>query len=126
VKFVGALLLVMLAVGGASYLVLRAAPAGGCEDALLEDVPSPNGRNIAARFSHRCGSAPGIVQVSLRMAGNPFSPDERSTVFAARGAEPVRLGWRDAQTLVVETSADNLIEPRREWHDVAIVIRRIH
>lgn len=125
-KLVGALFLLMLAIAFASYLVLRAAPGGGCRDRLIEEVPSPNGRNVAALFAHRCGSAPEAVQVSLRQAGNPFAPDERSTVFAARSADPVKVEWRDGQTLVVESTARSLLEPRTEWRNVAVVLRRIH
>lgn len=125
-KLVAALLALMLGIALASYLVLRAAPEGGCRDRLIEDVPSPNGRNVAALFAHRCGSAPEAVQVSLRQAGSPFAPDERSTVFAARSQDPVRVAWRDGQTLVVESSAQNLLEPRSEWRNVAVVLRRIH
>jgi hypothetical protein len=126
VKLVAALFLIMLAIGGATFLVFRAAPGGGCQDLLIEEVTSPNGRNVAARFAHRCGRAPTATQVALRPAGTPFAPDERSTVFATRDPAPVQLRWRDGQTLVVESSSDSLIAPRTEWRNVAIVLRRIH
>lgn len=125
-KLVAALFALMLAIGLASWLVLRAAPDGGCHDRLLEDVRSPNGRNVAALFAHRCGSAPEAVQVALRQAGSPFAPDERSTVFATRSKDPVQVRWRDGQTLVVESTSESLIEPRTEWRNVAVVLRRIH
>jgi hypothetical protein len=125
-KFVAALFFIMLAVGGLSFLVFRTAPSAGCEDRLLEDVPSPGGRQIAARFTHRCGSAAASVEVALRPAGGPFAADERATVFAARGDRPVRLAWRDAQTLVIESESESFLEPRTEWRNVALVYRRIH
>jgi hypothetical protein len=125
-RFVAALFFVMLAVGALSFLVYRTAPGGGCEDRLLEDLPSPSGRQIAARFAHRCGSAPATVQVALRPAGGPFAADERATVFAARGDRPVRLAWRDPQTLVIESESENFLEPRTEWRNVALVYRRLH
>lgn len=126
-KFVGALCLVMILVGSFSFIIFRAAPGGtGCEDRLLEDLRSPGGRQVAARFTHRCGTAPAAVEVALRPAGTPFAADERATVFAARGDRPVRLAWRDAQTLVIESERENLLEPRTEWRNVALVYRRIH
>ncbi|GAC1337356.1 MAG: hypothetical protein NVSMB23_03710 [Myxococcales bacterium] len=125
-KFVAALFVLMLAVGGLSFAVFRAAPGAGCEDLLLEDVLSPGGRQIAARFSHRCGTAPPAVEVALRTAGTPFAPDERATVLAARGDRPLRLSWRDSQTLVIESERENILEPRTEWRNVALIYRRIH
>ena len=125
-KLVLALFLIMLAVAGASFLVFRAAPGGGCSDRVLEEVVSPDGRSVAARFAHRCGSARAAIQVALRPAGSPFAPDERATVFATRGAAPVRLAWRDAGTLVVESASASLIDPRPEWRRVRIIVRRLH
>ena len=125
-KAVLALLVIMLAVAGLSFLVFRAAPGGGCEDQLLEDVTSPDGRSTAARFAHRCGSAAAAIQVALRPAGSPFAPDERATVFATRSARPVRLSWRDERTLVVESTAASLIDPLPQWRNVRIIVRRIH
>jgi hypothetical protein len=125
VKLVVALFGIMLAIGAASFVVLRTAP-GGCEDLVTQEVPSPNGRNVAARISHRCGRAPTATQVALRPAGTPFSPDERSTVFATRDPTPVEFRWQDGETLVVESASESLIAPRTEWRNVAIVLRRIH
>jgi len=126
VKLVAALFGIMLAIAAASFLVFRTASGSGCEDLVVEEVTSPNGRNVAARVSHRCGRAPTAIQVALRPTGTTFAPDERSTVFAARDPAPVQLRWQDGQTLVVESTSESLIAPRTEWRNVAIVLRRIH
>ena len=125
-RFVGALLLVMLAVALGSYLVFRVRPASPCHDRLLEQATSPDGRAVAARFERICAEGAAVsTQVGLRLAESAFSPREQDTVFIAAGRPAIEISWSDARTLLVESSARGLVKEEPAWRNVAVVIRRV-
>lgn len=119
----------------AGYWFLAVRPfgeAGGlarCESTLLEEVPSPDGRWVAATYEVGCGATTGsTMQVNLRPAGQPLNPTPDGLVLTGRilfveGKVPVTAVWAFANTLEVRVPREALQRigtPPDSWGEVKI------
>lgn len=74
-----------------------------CSDELLAQVPSPDGRLVAAVMRQRCGEeAPFVVHVNLRASGSPL----RFGFFSGRASQ--------GQVFAAEQDAPEII-PQVTW-----------
>ena len=104
-------------------LVLTGCPLCGRE--LIKEVPSPDGKYIAAVFESDCGATtPFSRQVLLRKGGTSFSgEDKEGVVFRVRGKEDIEVRWVDVGHLMVRRfpNRDAIFKELGDWHGVKVV-----
>lgn len=114
---------------GATLLIVTLAGCdSGCENAVLSDAPSPDGRRHAVVFERDCGATTGFsTQVSVLPSGR--APSGGGNVFVADGdhgraaaAGPgggprVAVRWLDRRTLEVRYDGHARVVSRDARHD---------
>jgi hypothetical protein len=124
-KFVGALLLLMLAIGGGAYVLSRNGSALECVDKMIEEVASPDGKTLAARLERSCGEGSLATHVLLRTPDAPLRADPLDAVYVAAGRAPVKLTWTSARTLTVEAPRPSISPDKPQWRNIRITVRLI-
>jgi hypothetical protein len=79
-------------------------PTFDCEDTLISEHPSPDGRLIACVFVRDCGATtPSATHVCFRRHSDPFTPGTRASFLVYDHWEgPLSLKWIGPAKLVVE------------------------
>ena len=114
---------VMLLVGAGAYWLWKHGGALECVDRVIEEVPSPDGSVIAARWERACGGAV-ATHVSLRAGGSPFATDELDEVYVAKARPRVAMHWEDAASLAIDASERSISSERRRWRNITVRWRR--
>jgi hypothetical protein len=117
-----ALFAVMLVVGGGAWLFWKHGAAFDCADRVVEEVPSPDGALIAARWERSCGGDV-ATHVSLRPRTLSFEPSDPDDVYVAKGAQAVAVRWDGPASLAVDAPVPSVIGERTKWRNVAVAVR---
>jgi hypothetical protein len=97
-----------------------------CDNQILTEVSSPDGRYIASVFERNCGATtPYYRIVALRLAGTKLRGDRHEDwVFAIKERSEVQLSWRDVQHLeVLSNERDVSPHAPKSWKDVEITTK---
>ena len=98
------------------YVVLFAS----CDNEIVQEAVSPDGRLRAVLFSRNCGATTGFqTQISIIESSDDL-PDEPANTFITEGHPDytrAELKWLDAGTLVVVTSAPDLAHKAERYVD---------
>ena len=99
----------------------------GCENTVLQDIPSPDGRRHAVVFERSCGATTGFsTQVSVvpsareaRGGGNVFSADtDHGKAPSGSGGGPVVTArWIDRRTLEIAYDSAARVFGHETRHD---------
>jgi hypothetical protein len=75
---------------------------GGCENTVLTEAPSPDGRLVATVFGRDCGATTATnTQICLRSRSVPFGKKEAESFFVVEGQGDVKVFWVDAKTVAM-------------------------
>jgi hypothetical protein len=89
----------------------------------LEQVPSPDGKYIAAFFERSCGATtPFYRMVALRFSNQDFRDDAvDNPAFSLEGKPDVKLRWENSRRLIlVSYQCDKTSMRHNVWRDVEI------
>jgi len=99
----------------------------GCENSVLQDIPSPDGRRHAVIFERSCGATTGFsTQVSVvpsvrdaRGPGNVFTADtDHGKAPSGPGGGPiVAARWIDRRTLEIRYDSEARVFHHERRHD---------
>jgi hypothetical protein len=97
---------------------------GLCDNELIEDIVSLNGKYAASVFERNCGATtPYIRIVSLHLANEKLGyEDSENWVFISKGQPHIKLAWIGDEILKVYSSGTGE-EPtqRNMWGEVSII-----
>ncbi len=124
-RFAGVLLLIMLAIGAGAYVLSRNGGALECVDTPMEELPSPDGKVVAARLERSCGGGSLATHVQLRAAGAILKADTRDAVYVVAGRPPIKLQWTGDRALLVEARQPSLAPDKPQWRNIRIAVRLI-
>ena len=125
-KLLAALVGIMALVAGGILFVFRHGGALECEDRPLEELTSPDGAAIAARYERICGSGSAATHIGMRLRGAPFAPpDPLGEVYVAPGRPKLTLRWDGPRALLVEAPEPSAMPDRPQWRNVRIRIRMV-
>jgi hypothetical protein len=113
----------MLLVLGISWLVFKKGASLECTDAVVEELPSPDGRNVAARYERSCGEGSLATHVALHAAGVPPSFTPGDELYVAPGRPTLRVQWTGPRALTVEAPVPSAMPDRVQWHNVRVTVR---
>ena len=115
----------MFAIGGVAYLVYRNASSLECEDKVIEELPSPDGKVVAARFEQSCGGDSVATHVQLRVGGTVLKPDSRDAIYISGGRPRVQLKWTSPRALLLEAGQQSQAPDKPQWRNIKITVRLI-
>ena len=125
VAVIAVLVLVTISIVGYRYWK-SSALAFDCDNQILTEVSSPDGRYIASVFDRNCGATtPYYRIVALRPAGTKLRGDRHEDwVFAIKERSEVQLTWRDVHHLeVLSNERDVSPHAPKSWTDVEITTK---
>ena len=94
-----------------------------CENVVLQEAISPNGRYAATVFERDCGATTSADRiVSMRFASEPFNPEQPDQVVLRVGLRPnITVRWAADDRLLVRTySTTRYLQRRPSWSDVRV------
>ncbi|CAN7591585.1 hypothetical protein LJR289_004281 [Pseudoduganella sp. LjRoot289] len=90
-----------------------------CENQVLREISSPDGKKIATLFSRNCGATTSHVQVvKIRRSGTNFSGENPTTyIFTMRGEHKVDIRWLAGDQLQITRPqyADDIFHEVNVW-----------
>jgi hypothetical protein len=115
---------IMLLCAGGAWWFWRHGEAFDCVDKVIETVPSPDGKYVAARWERSCGDAV-ATHVSLRDRGAAFSTVPDDDVFVARQGNRITATWSETRVLMIGARARSAVPDKAAWRDVRVRIDRL-
>ncbi|MEX2298375.1 MAG: hypothetical protein WD715_13245 [Dongiaceae bacterium] len=112
-----------------ALLPLGACGGSGCDEEMLDEFASPDGRYVAAVFERRCdvdsSEDPIIRYVTARLIdAEGYGEDPMKTaIYIAAGEQELSAAWIQPGWLAIISSAppDQVIQWSANWQDVIIV-----
>jgi Family of unknown function (DUF5412) len=97
-----------------------------CDNQLIEDVKSPNGKYTASVFERDCGATtPYIEIVSLHSSAAKFDPENYDDwVFTVQGRSKVKATWiSDDKLQVSYTYTGEKLTQQEKWNGINITVK---
>jgi hypothetical protein len=97
-----------------------------CDNQLIEDVKSPNGKYTASVFERDCGATtPYIEIVSLHSSAAKFDPENYDNwVFTVQGRSKVKATWiSDDKLKVSYTYTGEALTQQEKWNGIDITVK---
>jgi hypothetical protein len=124
-----AALILLRRVAFCALLPLAACGGSGCDDEMLDEIESPDGRYVAAVFERRCdvdsSEDPIIRYVTARLvAAKDYGEDPmKDAIYIAASEQELSVAWIQPGWLAIISSAppDQVIQWSANWQDIIIV-----
>jgi len=95
-----------------------------CDNRVIKDLKSPDGKYSATVFERDCGATTSYVTVvSVRDSSSKFKGDRVDDfVFTMKGRPQIDIRWEDGRHLVIKrpTKNDDIFKELRSWKEVRI------
>lgn len=95
-----------------------------CENTVLAEVNSPDGKKVASLFEHGCGATTPFVQVvTIREYGTRFEGnDTEDFIFTMQGQQKIEVQWEGDNRLVIKRppNAGDIFKELKSWNGVEI------
>ena len=112
-----------------ALLPLAACGGSGCEEEMLNEIASPDGRYVAAVFERRCDERtsedPIIRYVAARLADAEDYGDDpmADAIYIVAGDQELSAAWVQPGWLAIISSAppDRVVQWSANWQDVIVV-----
>ena len=125
IAIIAVLSLIGLAAAGL-YFVMWTLAGGPCLTEKLEELPSPDGRYVAAAYVPNChATVRYITAVTLRKAGEPLDLDQRSAVLSFYGKNTIDVAWGTKNDLHIRFPASaQTFNQQDHWGEINILYVR--
>lgn len=105
-------------------LIIAGCIESKCENVVLKEIISPNGKQVAVLFERSCGATTPFVQVvMIRESGSAFKADDpESFIFTMRGKHEIGIQWEAADHLIIKRpqDANDIFKEIRLWKGTKI------
>ena len=111
----------MALVAASAWWFWKHGAAFECVDSVVEEVASPDGKLVAARYERTCSSNI-ATHVALRARGEAFKPaSDLDDVYVAMGRPRLLVEWREGG-LRLTADAPSVIPERKRWRQIAVQV----
>ena len=108
-------------------LVTAGCSQPACDNVVLAEVTSPDGKKVASLFERNCGATTDYAQVvTIRDRGSRFDGnDTQDFIFTMQGQQKIEVQWESDSRLVIERppSAKDIFKELKSWKGVEILYR---